>query len=105
MKIVSPRALAFSRRVRSPRRRQQGTAMIVVLVLLAIVLIYVGDNLKTLSHLSRELKLVEQHQLRRLHSVAGATNSVARVDSANQLHVRGSPTDPPWTASPPSVNR
>ncbi len=49
--------------------------MIVVLALLAIILVYVADNLKTLNHLSRELKLVEQRQLRRLQATAGTNAS------------------------------
>ena len=79
MKIVLYQASHLTHRVPSPRRRQQGTAMIVVLALLAIILIYVGDNLKTLHHLSRELKLVERHQTRRLEALSH-TNSVEKLE-------------------------
>lgn len=45
------------------------------MALLALVLIYVAANLRTLNYLSREIKLVEQHQLRRLATVHSATNA------------------------------
>ena len=50
----------------APRRRD-GFAVLVVLALVAILLTYVAYNLRTLSSLDREVKLIEQHQLRRLH--------------------------------------
>ena len=43
-------------RPRSPRRRQAGSAVIVVMALLAIILVYVAGNLRTLNSLARELK-------------------------------------------------
>ena len=48
------------------RRRQEGMAVIVVLALISMVLLYVCGNLRTLHFLSRELKMLEQHQVRRL---------------------------------------
>ena len=89
MKIVLHHAFHLTHRAASPRRRQQGTAMIVVLALLAIVLIYVGDNLKTLHHLSRELKLVERHQTRRLEALS-RTNFVEKLE----LRTSNSETNP-----------
>ena len=50
-------------------RGQKGMAVIVVIAILAILLIYIGGNLRTLHLLSRDLKQVEQKQLRRLSAV------------------------------------
>ncbi len=68
---ASRRALHASRRYQG----RSGSAVIVVLALLAIMLVYVAANTKTLYHLSRELKLVERHQIHRLEKAALATNA------------------------------
>jgi hypothetical protein len=60
----------------STRRRQDGVAVIVILALLSILLIYVLANARSLHHLGRELKLLEQRQVQRLNSRAITTNSV-----------------------------
>jgi hypothetical protein len=52
------------------RHGQRGTAVIVMLFLLAILLIYVGGNLRTLDSLGRELKILEQRQTQRLETFA-----------------------------------
>jgi hypothetical protein len=49
--------------------------VIVVMALLAILLVYMAGNLRTLTNLGRELKLVERQQIRRLEAVAPRTNS------------------------------
>ena len=49
---------------------ERGTAVIVMLFLLAILLIYIGGNLRTLDSLGRELKILEQKQTRRLETFA-----------------------------------
>jgi len=53
---------------RPSRRRQRGSAVIVVLVLLAIVFIYIGYNARALHYLARELAIVERQQIRRLEA-------------------------------------
>jgi len=58
-----------------PRRRQAGSAVIIVLALLAIILVYVAGNLRTLSSLGRELRLLERQQTRRLQTANATTNS------------------------------
>lgn len=45
------------------RSHQAGSAVIVILLLLAIMLIYITANLKTLQSLKRELKLIETRQV------------------------------------------
>ena len=57
------------------RRRQSGSAVIVVMALLAIILVYVAGNLRTLNSLGRELRLLELQQTRRLQTAVRATNS------------------------------
>ena len=65
-------------------------AVILVMALLAIILVYVAGNLGTIHHLSRELRLIDQKQVRRLESVSkanavavAATNAVLK--SATQI--------------------
>ncbi len=43
-------------------------AVIVVIMLVGIILIYIAANLRSLELLRRDLKLVEQHQIRRTTS-------------------------------------
>jgi hypothetical protein len=45
------------------------------MLLLAILLIYVAGNIATLTNLGRELRLLEQKQIRRLQTFAPATNA------------------------------
>ena len=66
----------------SKQRHESGSAAIVVVALLAIVLLYVGSTLQTLNHLDRDIKLVEKRQLRRLEHL-NATNSVAIASALN----------------------
>ncbi|HOX58973.1 MAG TPA: hypothetical protein PLC99_18980 [Verrucomicrobiota bacterium] len=58
-----------------PRHRQRGSAVIIVLALLVIMLIYVAGNIRTLQSLGRELRLIEQQQTQRLKTVGRATNA------------------------------
>ena len=51
------------------RRGQGGSAVIVLMVLLSILLLYVVSNARTLHLLSREVRLVEQRQVRRWATV------------------------------------
>ena len=59
---------------RSPRRRA-GSAVVVLIAILAILLIYVAANLRTLANLGRELRLLERQQTHRLRVAASKTNS------------------------------
>lgn len=45
------------------------------MALLAIILVYVVGNLKTLANLGRELRLLERQQIRRLQNVSARTNA------------------------------
>lgn len=59
------------------RARQRGSAVAVLLVMLAIMLILVAANGKALLHLQKELKFIERQQTRRLN--AAQTNAVVVV--------------------------
>jgi hypothetical protein len=75
MKLHSPHVSRFTLHAsRSPRRRS-GSAVIVVLALLAIMLIYVTANLRTLASLGAELRLLERRQVQRLQKATHATNA------------------------------
>jgi len=52
--------------VSSPQRRQNGVAIVVILALLSIMLLYITANVRSLHHLGRELRLLEQRQIQRL---------------------------------------
>ena len=58
---------------------QRGVAVIVVLALLAIILLYVGANARTLYYLGREIKLIERQQIRRLAKPLPRTNSIPAI--------------------------
>lgn len=61
------------------RRCEQGMATVVMLSLLSIILIYLSINVRSISNLEREVKLVEQKQIKRLNVSAGATNAVVKA--------------------------
>ncbi len=65
-------------RISTSSRRRDGSAVIVVMVLLAIVLMYIAANLRSMNFLEREIKLVERQQLHRLHPQTVTTNTPPR---------------------------
>jgi hypothetical protein len=56
-------------------RRESGSAVIVIMALLAILLLYMAYNIQTLANLGRELRLLERQQTRRLQTTAPKTNA------------------------------
>ena len=56
-------------------------AVVVVMTLLAIVLIFLAGNIRTLANLNRELKLLEKQQTRRLQA---ATRQPSGLGNTNQ---------------------
>lgn len=59
--------------------RQRGSAVVVYLALLAIMVILSAANSNTLLHLHREMNLLDQRQIKRLN--ASATNVTFTVES------------------------
>jgi type II secretory pathway component PulK len=54
---------------------QRGTAVIVMLAILSLMFIYIAANVRSLGTLEREIKLLDQKQIRRLERIS-ATNNV-----------------------------
>jgi len=83
----------------NPARRRQderGMAVIVVIAIIAILLIYIGGNVRALHFLSRDLKQIEQKQLRRLKVVIARTNVVALTNlswTMDQMTLTGNPAE------------
>ena len=74
MRLPSLHASRITFHVSSSPRRQSGSAVIVVVALLAIMLVYVAANIRILSSLLRELRLLERQQTQRLQTAAPRTN-------------------------------
>jgi len=64
------------------RSSERGTAVIVMIAFLAILLVYLAANVLTLSHLGHELTLLEQKQTRRLAQQVANTNIVQKPITA-----------------------
>ena len=60
-------------------RRDHGSAVVVMIVLLGLMLIFVFANVKTLHFMKRELKLIETRQLQRLNARVLVTNQAAQA--------------------------
>ncbi len=58
-------------------------AVIVVMALIAIILIFIAGNLRTIRNLDRDIKLVEKAQNRRLQSVGSSTNTALTANGIN----------------------
>jgi hypothetical protein len=79
MRLTPPHAPRTTQHATRNTRRQSGSAVIVIMALLAILLLYMAYNLKTLANLGRELRLLERQQTHRLQTVAPKTNSPPAV--------------------------
>ena len=65
----------------------RGSAVVVMLVILAILGIFVVANAKRLHQLSQELKIVERRQLEKFRRPTVTTNIVERVSFTNQTPI------------------
>ena len=63
----------------SPRRRQDGSTVLVLITLLVIMVMLATANSKALFHLHREIKLLETRQIQRLN--ASQTNTMTVAES------------------------
>jgi hypothetical protein len=87
---------------RFPRHasREGGSAVIVVIALLSIILIYLAGNVRCLNLLKRDLALIDRQQTRRLET-AGRTNAVPgklSPSGANQADAKSAPAGVPAVA-------
>jgi hypothetical protein len=69
----------FRRRSR-PRNGEPGFAVIAIIALLALMLIFIGANARTLRDLGRHIKLVEKKQLVHAPVPVIGTNSVSATN-------------------------
>jgi len=79
MKIHS--AKCFHARRQSPglrRRREGGSAVFILVALLAIIMVLVNANSKALFQLRQDINLLEQQQVKRLN--ASQTNAAVNVE-------------------------
>jgi len=67
----------------SKHRRQDGSTVLVLITLLAIIVLLATANSKALFHLHREIKLLEIRQVERLN--ASQTNAVTVAESPVKL--------------------
>ena len=67
------------------RARERGIAVLSVLALVAIVMVYVAANVRTLHSLDGELKLVERRQIHRLKVATPAAHSPSVTNSTPSL--------------------
>ena len=76
MKIHRPHfARRNQQRLGAPKRDEDGMATFIFIALLAIMMILVMAEVRALSHLRREVRFLEQQQIKRLNPPA--TNTVA----------------------------
>jgi len=74
------------------RRPERGSAVIVILALLGIILLLVAANTKTVQWVRAEVRLVDQRQTARL--AAGTTNPVAGALPAGRPSPTAQPANP-----------
>lgn len=75
MKLPSFHVSRFTLHTPHFTRKESGSAVIVIMALLSILLLYMAYNLRTLANLGRELRLLERQQTHRLQAIATKTNS------------------------------
>jgi hypothetical protein len=68
---------------RGPNHSRSGMAVIIVLAFVAIILIYLAANARTLLWLERDLRLVEQKQVLRLTGTNIKTNAIEALPNQN----------------------
>jgi len=93
MKLSPHHASRITHHVSRAPRRQSGSAVVVVIALLAIILIYVAGNLRTLTNLGRELRLLERQQIHRLQAVTPKTNSPPATTISTNTTAKPRPTE------------
>ena len=74
-RITDYRPTSTRPRASNQRRDQRGTAVILVLIIISILILYVASNSRALLNIQRELKLLDQKQRQRLDSFS-RTNAV-----------------------------
>lgn len=57
-------------------RNQHGSAVLIVIILLGVMLAFIAGNTANLNQLKREMNLIEQKQLKRGHATKPAADKV-----------------------------
>ena len=65
----------------APKRKEGGSATVVFVALLAIMVILAAVNGRALFRLHREVKFMEQQQIRRLNTAPTNTVVISQLDS------------------------
>jgi hypothetical protein len=78
---IPPLPLNSQRGMPSPRPRECGMATVLFIALLAIMMILVTAETRSLIQLRRELKLLEQHQIQRLDGPPTRTQANALTNA------------------------
>jgi cell division protein FtsN len=81
----------------SHRARNAGSAVVVMIALLGLMLVFVGANLKTLHFLKREIKLIETRQVHRLARQHPVTSNTVTNDTSIPLPTPVRETNAPTT--------
>ena len=79
--------------IQNASRRNHGSAVVVMIILLGLMLIFVFANLKTLHFIDRELKLIEKRQVQRLSAKALAMHTNLQIQT-NVIPSTNSVTEP-----------
>lgn len=67
------------------RRDERGSAVIIVMAMVAIMAIFVAVNTISLRTLDHELKLLEKTQIKRLQSAPSGTTSVSQTRTTGSI--------------------
>lgn len=81
MKILRQSHLKIRHNLATTRHGENGMATLVFIALLAIMMILVMAEARALFHLHREVKFLEQLQIKRLNTIS--TNTVTAAQSAS----------------------
>jgi len=75
--------------------RERGTAIVVVLAVLVLILAFMAANHVTLRSLHREMQLIEQRQLRKYQTAEKASGTTRRAEPVGaESAVAASPSPP-----------
>ena len=77
MKLIFPASPLWNRRL-----RERGSATVLVLALVGVLVIYVNNNQATLGALKRDLRHVEQQQLKKFQAPPKPTPAVKPLSPA-----------------------
>jgi len=81
MKILRPSAAGPGQTPARPSRKEDGMATIIFITLMTIMMILVTAEARALSQLHREVKFLEQQQIKRLNHVSANVTATTKTES------------------------